>query len=251
MANPFSLEGKRVLVTGASSGIGRSISVECSKIGAKIILCGRSIERLEETMLLLDGSGHSYIQADLSIQADVEKLVEQVSSISGLVHSAGIPKICPLKYLDRESIEEIFNINTTAPILLTSLLVKKKKIEKKASIVFISSISGVYVANTGESSYAASKAALSGFTKVAAFELAGQGIRVNSVNPGIISTNLLELSNMYFSEEQMKDTMLNRYPMKRLGKPEDVAYGVIYLLSDASSWVTGISLVIDGGYTLL
>jgi len=249
--NPFSLESKTILITGASSGIGRGIAVECSKMGAKVVLTGRNIERLIETHSLLEGEQHLVFPADLSKQKEIEKLVEFVPVLNGCVHSAGIPKICAVKFIDRDTIEDILNVNTIAPILLTSLLLKKKKLQKKSSIVFISSISGVYVANIGEAPYSATKGALSGFTKTAAFELAAQGTRVNSINPALVPTNILELSNTLFSEEQLKETMYGRYPLKRLGTPEDIAYGAIYLLSDASSWVTGINLVIDGGYILM
>ena len=251
MYNPFSLEGKTILVTGASSGIGRGIAVECSKMGAKVVLNGRNIDRLNETFSLLEGTDHLIIPADLSKQEEIEKLVNEAPPLNGCVHSAGIPKICAVKFIDRDTIEDILNVNTIAPILLTSLLLKKKKLQRKSSIVFISSISGVCVANVGEAPYSATKGALSGFTKTAAFELAAQGTRVNSINPALVPTSILELSNTVFSEEQLKETMYSRYPLKRLGTPEDIAYGTIYLLSDASSWVTGINLVIDGGYILM
>jgi NAD(P)-dependent dehydrogenase (short-subunit alcohol dehydrogenase family) len=251
MFNPFSLNGKTILITGASSGIGRGIAIECSKMGAKLIISGRNTERLAETFNSLEGDGHIIIQADLSIQADIDRLVDETPVLNGCVHSAGIPKIATVKFINRGLLEDILNINTVAPILLTSLLIKKKKLQKKASIVFISSISGVCVANTGESSYSATKGAISGFVKGAAFELAAQGTRVNSINPGLVPTRILELSNSVFSEEQLKDTMYGRYPLKRVGTPEDIAYGAIYLLSDASSWVTGVNLIVDGGYTLI
>lgn len=250
MYNPFSLEGKTILVTGASSGIGRGIAVECSKMGARIVANGRDIERLNGTMSLLEGKGHISITADLSKQEEIERIVSETPFLNGCVHSAGIPKMCAVKYINRETIEDILNVNTVAPILLTSLLVKKKKLLKRSSIVFISSISGVCVANTGESPYSATKGAIAGFTKGAAFELAAQGTRVNSINPALVPTRILELSNSVFSEEQLKETVSGRYPLKRLGTPEDIANGAIYLLSDASSWVTGINLIIDGGYTL-
>lgn len=250
MENPFSLEGKTILVTGASSGLGRGIAVECSKMGAKLVLNGRNVERLQETFSLLEGQGHSQIIADLSKQDEIEKLVSEVPLLNGYVHSAGIPKICAVKFIDRYTIEDIMNVNTIAPIILTSLLIKKKKIQKKSSIVYIASISGVCVANIGEAPYSATKGALSGFTKTAALELAAQGTRVNTICPALVPTNILKLSNTVFSEEQLKETMYGRYPLKRVGTPEDIANGAIYLLSDASTWVTGINLVIDGGYTL-
>lgn len=251
MYNPFSLEGKTVLVTGASSGIGRGIAVECSKMGAKVVINGRNQERLQKTFDQLEGEGHIQIVADLSKQEDIERLADEVPALNGFVNSAGIPKICPVKRIDRQTLEEIMNVNAFGPILLTSQLLRKKKLHKKSSIVLIASISGVCMANTGEGPYAATKAALAGYTKTAAFELAAQGTRVNTICPGLVPTEILTLSNEMFSEDQLKETMYGRYPLKRVGTPEDIANGAIYLLSDASSWVTGINLVIDGGYTVV
>lgn len=250
MYNPFSLEGKTILVTGASSGIGRGIAIECSKMGAKVVINGRNIQRLNDTLSQLVGEGHLAIYADLSKQEDIDALVEQCPALNGVIHSAGIPKICGVKHIDRSLLEDIVNVNEIAPILLTSGLLKKKKIMKKSSIVFIASMSGVYIANTGEAPYSTTKGALAGFTKGAAFELAAQGTRVNTICPGLVPTSILGLSNEMFSEEQLKETMYGRYPLKRVGTPEDIAYAAIYLLSDASTWVTGINLLIDGGYCL-
>jgi NAD(P)-dependent dehydrogenase (short-subunit alcohol dehydrogenase family) len=250
MKNPFTLEGKCILVTGASSGIGRGIAVACAKMGAKVVLNGRNVERMNETLSMLDGKGHMVISSDLSKQDGINYLVSRCPDINGLVHSAGVPSIRGVKHIDRSLIEEIININDIAPILLTSALLKQKKLHKKSSIVFVASVSGVFVGNIGEASYSASKGALSGFVKSAAVELAAQGTRVNTICPGVVETRLLNLSNEMFSEDQLKETMLGRYPLKRFGKPEDIAYGAVYLLSDASSWVTGINLLIDGGYCL-
>ena len=240
-----------MLVTGASSGIGRGIAVECAKMGASVVISGRNTERLQKTFDQLEGEGHIQIAADLSKQEDIERLADEVPELNGFVNSAGIPKICPVKRIDRQTLEDIMNVNAFGPILLTSQLLRKKKLQKKSSIVLIASISGVCMANTGEGPYAATKAALAGYTKTAAFELAAQGTRVNTICPGLVPTEILTLSNEMFSEDQLKETMYGRYPLKRVGTPEDIANGAIYLLSDASSWVTGINLVIDGGYTVV
>lgn len=250
MHNPFSLEGKTILVTGASSGIGRGIAVTCAKMGARVVINGRNKERLQATFDLLEGEVHQQIIADLSTQEGIDTIVEEAPLLNGFVNSAGIPQICPVKNITRESLLEIINTNTIGPIVLTSALLKKKKLQKKSSIIYIASMSGVCIANTGEAPYGTTKAALAGFIKTAAYELAGQGTRVNTICPGLVPTEILSLSNSIFSEEQLKDTMYNRYPLKRFGTTDDIANGTVYLLSDASSWVTGQNLVIDGGYTL-
>ena len=250
MINPFSLEGKTILVTGSSSGIGRGIAIECSKIGAKVILNGRNVDRLKETLDLLEGEGHQVLPADISKQEDIDRLVEEVPALDGCVLCAGIPQVCPVKHFKRNDIEDIFSVNALAPIMITSGLLKKKKIRKGSSVVLIESVSGVFVGTKGDVSYNASKAALNGFLKGAALELASQGIRINAINPGLVPTNILNLTNEMFAESHHTDIMVNSYPMKRYGTPEDIAYGAIYLLSDASSWVTGINLIIDGGYLL-
>ena len=250
MYNPFSLDGKVILVTGASSGIGRGIAIECSKMGAKIILCARDLKRLTETYNLLEGQHHIIMQADLSRQSDIENLVKDLPSINGIVHCAGILEIIPVKYINSNVFDKIFNINTLAPILLTAQTVKLRKLLSNSSIVFISSISGISIANVGEAVYSASKGAISGFVKAAALELANRNSRVNSINPYQVPSNLLNKFTEVFTEVNMEST-LEKIPLKRVGKPEDIAYGAIYLLSNASSWVTGSNLVIDGGFTLL
>ncbi len=250
MINPFSLEGKTILVTGSSSGIGRGIAIECSKMGAKIILNGRNVDRLNETLRMLESEDHQILVADISKQEEIDRLVAEIPSLDGCVLCAGIPQVCPVKHFKRNDIEDILSVNTVAPIMITSGLLKKKKIRKGSSIVLIESISGVYVGTKGDVSYNASKAALNGFLKGSALELASQGIRINAINPGLVPTNILKLTNEMFAESHHTDIMLNSYPLKRYGTPEDIAYGAIYLLSDASNWVTGTNLVIDGGYLL-
>lgn len=250
MMNPFSLEGKNILVTGASSGIGRGIAIECSKMGTTIILNGRNVDRLKETLNMMEGENHQIVIADIAKQEEIDKLVAELPQLDGCVLCAGIPQVCPVKHFKRQDIEDIFSVNTFAPIMITSALVKKKKLRKGSSVVLIESISGVLVGTKGDVSYNASKAALNGFMKGAALELASQGIRLNAINPGLVPTNILNLSNNMFAESHHTDIMLESYPMKRYGTPEDIAYGCIYLLSEASSWVTGTNIVIDGGYVL-
>lgn len=248
--NPFSLAGKTILVTGASSGIGRGIAIACAEMGAKLILNGRNNVRLEETRSLLAGEGHQILVSDLSKQSDLEAMASSLPELQGWVNSAGIPKVSSIKHFDRENVEDIFNVNTVSTMLLLSLLLKKKKLKRGASVVFISAVTGAFVGSKGDTSYCATKGAVNGFMKGAALELAPLGIRINSVNPGLVPTNILNLANELAGEEHHVEIMLEKYPLKRLGTPEDIANGAIYLLSDASSWVTGINLVIDGGYLL-
>lgn len=250
MVNPFSLSGKTILVTGASSGIGRSIAMEASRMGAKIIITARNKERLQETYSLLEGDGHKSILADLSIIEDIRGLVEQCPILDGCVNCAGIAKLILIQFIKKDQVEEIFNVNAFAPILLTSSLIKAKKINQGGSIVFISAVSGVYMSSVGESLYSATKGALHGFVKGIALDLSSRNIRVNSINPGLVPTNILNQASKMFSEEEIFERRKKQYPLGRFGKPEDVAYGAIYLLSDASAWVTGSALLIDGGLTL-
>jgi NAD(P)-dependent dehydrogenase (short-subunit alcohol dehydrogenase family) len=247
-ANPFGLTGKTILITGASSGIGRSIAVECSKMGAEVIITGRNEDRLNETMSLMNGMSHKKIVSDLSSENNISELVESLPLLDGVVHSAGIALPKPFHFYSNENIDLVMSVNFQAPLLITQLLFKSKKLTKQSSVVFISSISGVWVSSFGSSLYSASKGAINGLVKGLAIEFASREIRVNSVNPGMIDTNIY--SEGIISEEQLKEDS-KKYPLKRYGKPEEVAYAVIYLLSDASAWVTGSNLLIDGGYTLL
>ena len=248
--NPFSLEGKTIFVTGASSGIGRGIAIACAQMGGRLILNGRNAERLQETLSMLKGTGHEILVADLAKQEDIERVAECLPELHGWVNSAGIPKVAPIKYFERKDVEEIFNVNVTSTMLLLSLLLKKKKLKRGSSVVLISAVTGAFVGSKGDTSYCATKGAVNGFMKGAALELAPQGIRINSINPGLVPTNILNLANDIAGEEHHTEIMLERYPLKRLGTPEDIGHGAVYLLSDASSWVTGTNLVIDGGYLL-
>lgn len=250
MYNPYSLQGKVILVTGASSGIGQSVAIECSKMGASVVITGRNQNRLQETFDMLEGSGHTQIPADLSNYSDIQKLVVQCPKVNGVSHNAGIAKIIPVKFISSENLEEIVGTNAFGPILLTQALIRKKKINANGSIVFTSSLSGVYCVHYGESMYAASKGAISGFAKGAALELAAQGIRVNCVNPSIIQTNIFKNEGEIISDEQMQEKIQN-YPLKRLGVTTDVSWAHVFFLSDASTWITGVNLPIDGGYILI
>lgn len=246
--NPFSLEGKTILVTGASSGIGRATAVECSKMGARVIITARNEDRLKETISLMRGENHSYIVADLASEASINQLVEQLPVINGCVNNAGYNIMQLVQFIKYESIDNIMNINLFAPIFLTHSLIKKKKIAKDSSIVFTSSISGKGVCSLGNSLYSATKGGLSAFMKNAALDLASKKIRCNAVLPGMVETPLKDGKSTITEEQWEANRQL--YPLKRFGAPEDIAYAIIYLLSDASTWVTGSELVIDGGRSL-
>ena len=245
--NPFSLEGKTVLVTGASSGIGRETAIQCSKMGAKLIITARNEERLNETLLQLEGDGHRMVIAELTTPEDLDQLVSTLDALQGVVLCAGKSVTTPFPFSTRDKFDSVFDVNFFAPVELLRLLVKKKKLVKDSSVVFVSSIGGVYSFNFGNDIYGASKAAVNSIMKFCAKELATKKIRVNSVNPGRVKTNMIQSG--IISEEQSKLDM-ETYPLKRYGEPEEIAYGIIYLLSDAASWVTGHSLVIDGGKTI-
>lgn len=247
MYNPFSLEGKNVLVTGASSGIGQATAIECSKMGAKLFVTGRDADRLELTYGQLEGEGHQQTLAELTDTAQVQSLVDKVCGIDGLVLCAGKGMTTPFAFCTREKYDDLFDVNYFAPVELLRLLVKKKKLKKDASVVFVSSIGGNGSYNYGNAIYGATKSALNSTMKFCAKELADKKIRVNSVCPGMVNTKLIQ--NGTISDEQQK-LNVEKYPLKRYGEPCDIAYGIIYLLSDASSWVTGTSLVIDGGFMI-
>ena len=245
--NPFSLEGKTILVTGASSGIGQATAIECSKMGAKLVITGRNSERLQQTFGQLSGDGHRQVIAELTKDDDVKRMVEECPELNGIVLCAGKGITLPLNFATREKFDLIFNVNFFAPIELLRLFLKKKKIDKSSSVVFVSSIGGNFNFNVGNGIYGSSKAALNSCMKFLAKELASKKIRVNSVNPGMVNTKLIQGGSI--SDEQ-KEADMELYPLKRYGEPEEIAHGIIYLLSDASSWVTGHSLIIDGGVTI-
>ena len=248
MYNPYSLKGKTILVTGASSGIGAETAVECSRLGAILIITGRNEERLRETFSRLDVSfsqSHQLVLSDLTDESSVTALVEAISPIDGLVSNAGVNRVKPLSFIKPEDFEYVFQTNTFSGVNLIRSLLKKKKINKNGSIVFTSSVSAFYNA-PGRALYASSKAALTSLMRSVALELADKGIRANAVHPGMVETTLIHES--LSDEEREKD--MGEYPLKRYGKPEEIAWAIIYLLSDAASWVTGSSVIVDGGFLL-
>ena len=246
--NPFSLEGKTILITGAAGGIGRATAVESAKLGANLVLTDINEEGLKATLEQLENQEqHRYVVANLTNDEEIDKLVGEIDKLDGFVSNAGVTKPLLVKFINREDLDRIMQINAMAPMFLTQRLLKKKKLAKGSSIVFTVSIGGVYTTAIANAMYGSSKGALQVFMKNVALESAANGIRCNSVNPGMINTGLLKPGT--YSEEDRKRDM-QTYPMKRYGEPREVALGIVYLLSDASSFVTGHSLLIDGGKTL-
>lgn len=246
--NPYSLEGKTILVTGASSGIGKATAIECSKLGARVVITGRDEARLQQTLSSLEGEGHVVITADLGEDDGIRFLVERVPVLNGIVHAAGISDTVLFQFLKKERLENIFNINFFAPVVLSQLLLKKKLLQKGGSIVFLSSIDGPVTAHIGNSMYSATKGALSAMMQNMSIELASKGIRVNAVLPGMTETPLIHNDDI-IQEQLNKDMEL--YPLKRYADPREIAWAIIYLLSDASTFTIGASLVVDGGFTIL
>lgn len=244
--NPFSLANKTIIVTGASSGIGAQTAISASELGATVILSARNKSKLEETFSKLKGENHQIIVADLTKLEEVQELVEKVKNIDGVVHSSGIVRPFPVKFIDEKHIKEMFEINYNAPVLLMSKLFKAKKINKSASIVFMSSISS-YFSHKGGALYSSSKAAINSYSKTIAIEFSQQKIRSNVVSAAMVKTAIFNEAEGVISKEMM-DAHGKDYPLG-FGEPEDVANAIIFLLSDASKWITGTEIVMDGGLT--
>ena len=246
--NPFSLEGKTILITGGAGGIGSEVARVCAKLGARIVLTDIREDALSAALASLtkvESGGHLAIKADLTKTDELNSLVDQVPEIDGFVCNAGVMKLVLTQFITKEELTRIQSINLNAPILLTRTLLKKKRVRKGGSIVFTASAAGVYRVSVGNSIYATTKCGIDAFMRTVALEFGPKGIRCNSVNPGMVETPLIG----GFIEEQKAKEVLN-YPLRRFAKPEDIAFGIAYLLSDASSFVTGTALKIDGGMTL-
>ncbi len=246
---PFSLEEKRILVTGASSGIGRATAIECASAGASVIINGRDKERLSDTFSNLERERHTHlmIQGDLTDANIVDEICKGVGQLDGAVLCAGKVQNVPFSFMTREKIDDIFEVNFYSQVELMRMLYKRKVLKKGASVVVVASIGGIYKYAFGNAIYGASKSALNSMVKYAAREFAGRYIRVNSICPGMVETPLI--TDEAITTEQHAKNMAE-YPLGRYGKPEEIAYGAVYLLSDAASWVTGQQLVIDGGRTI-
>ena len=241
--NPFSIEGKTILVTGASSGIGRGIAIACSKMGASIILNGRNHNKLNETLAQLKSGTHSIITADLTDNDSIIRMMESIPVLDGLVHCAGMGQRVLCKVATESDVDSVMDTNFKGPVLLQTELIRRKKINKGASIVFIASISS-WSPSIGNAFYSASKGAIISYANCLALELAPRKVRVNCISPAMVWTELVLQEGV--DEEQLKQDE-QKYPLKRYGTPEDIANLAIYMLSDASSWMTGSNVKISGG----
>lgn len=251
MFNPLSLEGKTILVTGSTSGIGQATAITCSKLGATVIATGRNEARLQKTLGLLDeslGQKHLGIVADISTQEGLDTLIAGLPELDGVSDNAGTSNgNKPVKFIKDEELMDVFNTNTLAHVKLARILFKKKLLNKNASYVFTASIGGNFSHVTGQSVYGISKSAINSFMKYCAVEFASRGIRCNSVCPGMIKTPLINVDTLT-DEDMAKDA--EKYPLKRYGEPDEVANVHAFLLSDASSYMTGSTIVVDGGYSI-
>lgn len=247
MDNPFSLSGKTVLITGAASGIGRATAKECARMGASLVLMDLNEAGLESIKEEIGNENILAFAVDLTDYDFLCSTVARLPKLDGVFSNAGIVKSLLAKFSGKEDMEKIFEVNTFSHINLIQQLLALKKLNRGASIVFTSSMSGVYAGLAGGSLYGATKAALAGYTKALALELAPRGIRVNTIHPGMIETALTKGTAL---SQDVLDEDAKNYPLGRYGKPEEVAYSVVYLLSDATVWMTGSQLLLDGGYSV-
>ncbi len=243
----FNLSGKTILVTGASSGIGRQTALTLSKMGARLVISGRNEMRLNEGLAELENDNHLVFPADLTDSYQLTAVTAQLPMLNGMAFCAGIWKSAPIKFLTPELAIKLLQINYLAPQALVSLLLQQKKLQHQSSLVFVSSIAAQHPYKGG-SAYSASKAALEAFSKTLSLEVAHIGIRSNCVAPAMVQTQMLEQSQNLVSENMMSQHA-QQYPLG-LGKPLDVAHAIAFLLSDASEWITGTTLRLDGGLSV-
>ncbi|WPP01289.1 SDR family oxidoreductase [Pseudomonas sp. HR96] len=241
----FSLSGKTILVTGASSGIGRQIALSCAEAGASLVISGRDSARLHQVLEELVPGEHRALLADLNQDAELEALVQEAGKIDGIVHCAGFAALAPVRLISRAHIESQLGTNLVGPLLLTRQLLLRNLIREGGSILFISSISA-HIGVHGVAAYSASKGAVEAMTRVLAMEVAKKKIRANCLAPGLVQTPLLEAAK---STAGGLDHTLAQYPLG-VGQPEDVANAAVFFLSPASRWITGTTLVMDGGHTV-
>lgn len=249
--NPFSLEGKNILITGASSGIGRSVAVESSFSGANVFICGRNVDKLEDTFHKLHhgpNQNHKKLIFDLNDEEKLINILNEVDKIDGVVLAAGNDLILPFKFTNNLNLKNILDDNLIGNVSLLQNLIRTNKISSNSSIVFFSSVNGTLIGSKGHSLYAAAKGAINGIVRSLANELARKKIRVNAVAPGLVETGLFQINQNVVSKEEI-ESYRKDYPLG-FGSPEDVSYLTIFLLSAASKWITGQIITIDGGLTI-
>jgi NAD(P)-dependent dehydrogenase (short-subunit alcohol dehydrogenase family) len=249
-SDPFGLEGRRVLVTGASAGIGRAVSVHLAGLGARLVLAGRNRGQLDATLASCPGTGHVCSVFDLAdlagIPAWVKGLAAEAGPIYGLVHCAGVQLVKSLRAMSESDLGPLFTTNVHSGLLLAKAIRQRKVRDEQVSLVFISSVMG-QVGSPGRSAYCATKGAVEAMVRALALELAPEGIRVNGVAPGFLRTAMFDDLSKMLTQEQIA-TIESQHPLG-LGTPEQVASVIAFLLGSPSSWVTGTTLVVDGGYT--
>ncbi|MFN8284400.1 MAG: SDR family oxidoreductase [Chitinophagales bacterium] len=243
----FNLTNKTILITGASGDLGRQTAITASEAGAHVIITGRDESKLKQTLNLLTGDKHQIIIADLSNEDEIAKLAQQINSVDGIVHSAGKAEFFPTKFIDRKRITATYEVNFFAPVLLMTSLFKYKKINKKCSVVFLSSFSGLHPFSNG-ALYCSSKAAIECYSKVLAVEHIKLQLRSNTIAPAMVRTKLLEESEALAALTNANTKQIEEKYLLGYGEPIDVANLIIFLLSDASKWMTGQNIPIDGGY---
>ena len=244
MEKLFSLEGKNILVTGASSGIGRAIAVACSMSGANVLVMGRNMQRVDETLALLKPGQHTGLLCELTDDKQVDEMISRLPKLDGVVHSAGVGHTKVSKFLERPEVERVMDVNFVSPILLQAKLLQNKLMKKESSIVFIASFT-VNAGMVGNGIYSASKGAMVSYANCLKCELASRFIRVNCISPAMVKTKLIGMEGDILDEHLLKDEQT--YLFKRYGTPEDIAGLAVYLLADASRWMTGTNIEITGG----
>jgi NAD(P)-dependent dehydrogenase (short-subunit alcohol dehydrogenase family) len=252
MEHPFSLAGKNIIVTGASSGIGRQTAVTCSQMGARVMLIARNSDRLNETLALMHSPEkhlvYAFDLADLvSIEASIKEAVEKLGKLHGLVNAAGISTTLPLKLITNDKLDEFFKTNVYSAIQMSRLFTKQANVSNEGgSVIMFSSVMGI-VGETGKTLYSLTKGALISAARSMALEFASKRIRFNAISPGVVVTPMSQ-NAVYSQDEESLSKIAALHPLG-LGMPADIANACVYLLSDASRWVTGSNLVVDGGYT--
>ena len=242
--NPFQLEGKTILITGASSGIGREAAITITRNGGNVIITGRNQQRLQETYHSLERDGHLSFEADLTDLQEITSIADQLPELDGIVFSSGITGHLPAKFIGENDITSFFRINYQAPVLLTSRILKNKKLKNKASVIFLSSVASRFP-YYGGALYASTKAALEAYSRVLAIELAPKGIRSNCISSSFVKTQMRQGAAVTISEEVLQK--FEKMMPLGFGETADVANAIIFLLSDASRWVTGTNLILGGG----